>query len=255
MKDISRELHSVDKKAARQVDELPKRSLTGFIIIFIVTNLFAIFLGAIFSEPINQFWLKMNGEKPKLEVIPSLYPTAYANASLVRVDITNIGKIDVTNMSLSYRFPCYMNKTAKAPLHTSLLKSGQHDFFEIPVPLVLNCSTSTKTYDAELFKDKRGQCFFKSQGEVKSSVCMYCDLNMSIESEDFYQAYSSRYPYFEGEVAMELTSENCRPYDEAANKSELVSQGPFGITIMDPSTRCLSDPSFSDWCSENGFIK
>lgn len=196
---------------------------------------------------------------PDVVIDPYPHPQVHDGKQWIRANIINEGLSDIDPISVEYQL-CNMNTSRKGILHSTILKKGEEDYFEVESNLNANCSIITDPVKVRVYKDPGGTCYFQTTESI-TNVCKYCEMTIEVfEGNEKIEELCYPYPFFEGEVYGEMiqllcNGKECIPYEEAENTSELILEWETEVFVSDPSHGCLrGDPGYArEWCEENGY--
>ena len=221
---------------------------------FILTLLFSGFLEAFFNWTIIDPVLK-HTMPTKVKICPYQYPQVHDGKQWIRVNIVNDGYPDINPLDVEYKLGG-MEKYEKGIMHSTLLRQGESDYFEIQSELNIDCSPVTGPVVLDFYEDKTGRCYTRIKN-TSSKVCVYRYLDVKVyEGSKLLETIRYPYPFFEGMVNTSGIMMSGRlPYESASNKSELVHFPERSIEsrIYDISTLCLRGLENRTWCEENGY--
>ena len=191
---------------------------------------------------------------PEIKIDPYPFPQIHDGKQWIRVNIINEGLSDIEPINVEYRL-CDMDRFERGKLHSSILKKGGADYFEIEANLNTNCSIITEPTVIKLYKDSEGRHYFKFNESV-SNVCKYCKMEIRVfEGNNKIGELNYAYPFFEGEITINISEfgGKIRAYEEAKNISKLIYVGDIEMFTLDPSTACLRGDFEREWCEKYGY--
>ena len=191
---------------------------------------------------------------PEIKIDPYPHPQIHDGKQWIRVNIINEGLSDIEPINIDYRL-CDMDRFEKGKLHSSILKKGGTDYFEVEADLNSNCSTITEPAVIKLYKDSKGEYYFKFNESV-SNICAYCEMEIRVfEGNNKIGELNYSCPFFEGEFTINISGYggNIRAYEEAENTSELIYVRDMKMVVLDPSTACLRGDYEREWCEKYGY--
>jgi len=212
-------------------------------------------LTAYFDFTIVDPFLSKFGER-KISIEPINYPLSKENKQFIRVNVLNEGLRTIESVSAEYKFECISENIKKAELHKKTLKKEESDFFEFEAELNTNCSLITQPQIMEFYSDRIGLCYIKAE-EISSPICSYCKLNVNVyDGFERIENITYWYPFVENDITLDsrLTEDNnCLPYEEAPNKTELTFLPDYTIKISigEFSIGCIRGDIDKEWCEEH----
>lgn len=221
------------------------------IMVIILSQIFTAISGWTIVDPLLQ-----QIAPPKVVIYPYPFPQLHEGKQWIRVNIKNEGLSDIDPISVEYKL-CNMETFKKGFLHSTILKQGDEDYFELESNLNTNCSIMTEPIKVRLYKDSKGKYYVQTNRSI-SNVCKYCEMNIKVfEGNDVIGELRYPYPFFEGELYGEILEigGKYKAYETAENKSHLTYEGDIEIFLLDPSHGCLRGdyPFTRDWCEEEGY--
>lgn len=234
-----------DKKAENQKTI---KAVLWTIMVFILSQIFTAISGWTIVDPVLQ---KIT--PPKIKIDPYPFPQLHDGKQWARVNIINDGLSDIESINVEYRL-CYMDRFERGKLHSSILRKGEMDYFEVESNLDTNCSIITDPVILKLYKNSEGEYYIQSKKSI-SSVCGYCTMEIKVfEGNDKISELSYPYPFFEKKLYGEnIIGGGYKSFEDAENTSDLIYEGEMEIYIVDPSTACLRGDIDREWCEENGY--
>lgn len=225
------------------------RKLPWAIIVLILSQALTAFSGWTIVDPILQKTMP-----PEIKIDPYPHPQIHDGKQWIRVNIINEGLSDIEPINVEYRL-CDMDRFEKGKLHSSILKKGHNDYFEVEADLNSNCSTITEPAVIKIYEDSKNERYFKFNESV-SNICAYCEMEIRVfEGNNKIGELNYSYPFFEDELTLNISGygEKIRAYEEAENTSELIHIGDMKMFVLDPSTACLRGDYEREICNKYGY--
>lgn len=232
----------------KEIQKYKKESMLFSFILFVLGIVMAHFI----DNGLNK-WEKINSP-PDVVICPYNYPQIHDGKQWLRVNINNNGLSDINPIEVKYKL-CDMDGFKNAILHSSILRAGDSDFFEISTSIDMDCSTFVKGGKVEIYSDNKGQCYGRLIG-INGKMCGTCELQLKLfQNLTLIKTLNYPYPFYNSSIKINGKITGCLSYDDYKNKSQLIFIGDKNLNLraFGREAACIRGELNLTDCKEHGY--